>query len=81
MIQQITAEGGADGGAKLPIKESQQIMIQDVAVDAHMVHELGHVGTLHVGHHFSGSVVNARDGRAHFGTGAHRLPGACVDMP
>ena len=34
-------------------------MIQDVAVDAHVAHELGHVGTLPGEHNFSGGVVNA----------------------
>ena len=71
---------GADGGAELPIKGSQQVMIQDVSVDAHVVHGLGHVSPLPGEHHFSGGVVNARDGRAHFVTSAHRLPCACVDL-
>ena len=80
VIRPVAAEGGADGGAKLPIKESQQVMIQDVAVDARVVRELGHVGTLPGGHHFGGGVVNARDRRAHFVTGAHRLPSACIAL-
>ena len=45
-----------------------------------MVHELGHVSTPPGEHHFRGGVVNANDRRAHFLTGAHRLPGARVDV-
>ena len=46
MVWQTTAEGGADGSAKFPVKESQQIMIHNVAIDAHVVDELGQVNTL-----------------------------------
>ena len=75
------AEGGADGGAKLPIKGSQQVMIKDVAVNAHVVNELGHVSALPGEHHSGGGLVNARDRRAHFIAGTHRLPGgAGIDL-
>ena len=53
-------------------------MVQEIAVDAHVAQELGHVSTLPGAHHFRGSMINTRDRQAHFVTSAHRLPGARV---
>ena len=77
MIQQATAEGGADGSAQLPIKGSEQVMVKEVTVDAHVVHELGHVSALPGEHHLSDK---AGDRRAHFVAGAHRFPGTRIDL-
>ena len=41
-------------------------MVEVVAVAADVIHKLGHVSTLPSEHHCSGSVVDARDGRAHW---------------
>ena len=54
VIWQVATERRADRGAELPVQGSQQIVIQDVSIDAHVVHELGRVGTLFGEHHFSG---------------------------
>ena len=52
VTRQVTTQGRADGGGKLPTRGTRQIMIQDVAVGAHVVHELGHVVSLLGEHHF-----------------------------
>ena len=48
-------------------------MVQDITVDAHVEHELGHVGTLPGERHFRESVIDANDRGAHFVTGSHRF--------
>ena len=74
VIRQVATERGADGGADFPTKGSPQIVVQDISMDAHVVHELRHVGTLSGEPHFSGGVVNAWNGPAHL------VAGACVDL-
>ena len=48
-------------------------MIKQVSVDAHAIHDLGHVSTLPGEDHLSGSVINTDDHRTHLVTGSHRL--------
>ena len=55
-------------------------MVQAVSIDAHVIHELGHVGTLSGEHYFSGVVIKTDDRRAHLIAGTHRLSSACVDL-
>ena len=55
-------------------------MIEQIPVDAHVTHELGHVSALPVEDHLSGGVINTDDRRAHLNAGSHRLPGTCVDV-
>ena len=66
MIWQIAAERGAHGDSHLPVKGSQQIMIEQISVDAHVIHELGHVGAL--------------PGENHLGGGGRRGGGGEVDQ-
>ena len=79
VIQQVATKRGADGGAELPIKGSQQIMIQDVSIDTHVVLQLLHDGTLFGGHHVSGGVVNAVMA-VRFSSQARTDSQACVDL-
>ena len=79
MILQVTAEGGADGGTQLPIKGNEQVTVQEVTVDAHVIH-LGHISTLSGEHHLSGGVINAGDRRARYVAGTHRFPSTRVDL-
>ena len=55
-------------------------MIENVAVGAHVIRELGHVSTLPGEGHPRGGVVNDDDGRAHLVASAHRLPGTRTDV-
>ena len=55
VVGQLTTEGGADGGTKLPLKESQQVVLQDVPNEAHVVHDLGRVSTLPGEDHLHGA--------------------------
>ena len=73
VIRQVTAKRGADGDAQLPIEGSEQVVIQKVTIDAHVV-QFRHVSALPGEHHFSGSVVDARGRQAHFVTSTHRIP-------
>ena len=74
MVRQIARQRVADGGAKLPIERGEQVMIQYVPIDAHVIHELGDISTLPRQDEFSGCVVHTVDGRAQFITGAHPTP-------
>ena len=79
VIRKVTAERGAHRGAQLPIERSEQVVVQDITVDAHVVHELGYVSTLPGEHHLC-AVINAGDRRAHFVGSTHRFPGTRVDV-
>ena len=63
-----------------PSKGSEQVVVQDVTVDAHATHELGHVSTLPGEHHFRVGVVGVDDRGAHFVASTHRFPGARIDV-
>ena len=54
VVWQVAAGRGAHGGSHLPVRGSQQIMIEQIPVDARVVHELGHVSTLPAEHHLRG---------------------------
>ena len=71
MIWQIASQRIGDRGAKLPIKRGEQVMIQYVPVDAHVIHELGDISTLPRQHEFSGCVVHTIDSGAQLVTGTH----------
>ena len=43
VVRQIAVEGGADGGPQLPVTRDQQILVKEVPIDAHAIHELGQV--------------------------------------
>ena len=60
VVRQVLAERGADGGPQLPVEGNQQILIQDVPIDAHVVHELGHVGTLPGEDHLCGGGTSSQ---------------------
>ena len=45
-IREIARQGGGYGGTKLPIERGKEIMIQNVPIDAHVIHELRDVSTL-----------------------------------
>ena len=62
------------------VKRSVQVVVQDITVDAHVEHELGHVGTLPGERHFRESVIDGNDRGAHFVTGSHRFPSTRVDV-
>ena len=62
-VRQVPAERDADRGTQLPVEGGQQVVIQHVSVDAHMVRELGNVSALPGEHHLSRGVVHAREGR------------------
>ena len=64
VIRQVATERGAHGGSQLPIKSSQQVVIKQVSVDVHVIHELGHVSTLPGEDHPSGSVMCSREPNA-----------------
>ena len=76
VIQKVTAEGGARGGTDLPTKGGKQVVVQEVAVDAHVVHQLGYISALPGKHHLCGGVINASDRQAHLVAGPYRLPSA-----
>ena len=80
MVWQVATERGAHRGAQLPVKGSQQVVVQDVAVDVHVVHRLGQVTTLPAEDHLRGGVVDADDRGAHFVASTHRFPGARIDV-
>ena len=63
----------------MPVKGSE-IMVQEVAVDAHVIHELGYVSALSGEDHFHGDVIKTCDRRSHFVTSPHRLPNMRVDV-
>ena len=70
----------ADGGAKLPVERGEQVVVQYVPIDAHVIHELGDISALPRQDEFGGCVVHSVDGRAQFVAGAYRLPGPGVDL-
>ena len=72
VVRQVAAERGAHGGSHLPIKGSQQVLIEQVPFDAHVTALPGE-------NHLGGSVINTDDRRA---DGAHRklAPGPRVDV-
>ena len=74
VIRQDAAERGAQGGSHLPIRGSKQVLIEQISVDAHVVHELGHVSELLGENRDGGGVFNADDRGAHLVAGSHRLP-------
>ena len=55
----------------MAVKRGKQIMIQDVPVDAHVIHELGDISALSGQHEFSGCVIHSVDSGAQLITGAH----------
>ena len=79
MIRQVAAERGAHRGSHLPIKGSEQVLVEKIPVDAHVVHEHGHISALHGENHLGWGLIEADDRRAHLITGSNRLPGAHVD--
>ena len=40
VVRQVSVERGADKGPQLPVEGNQQILVQHVPVDAHVIHEL-----------------------------------------
>ena len=80
MIRQVARQEVADGGTKLPIERGEQVVVQYVPIDAHMVHEFGDVSALPRQDELSGCVVHSVDGRAQIVAGAYRLPGPGVDL-
>ena len=80
VIRQVAAERGARGGSHLPVNGSEQITIEQVTVDPHVIHDLGHVGALPGEDLLSGGVINTYDRRVHLIAGSHRLSGPCVDV-
>ena len=55
-------------------------MVEHVAVDAHVVHELGHISTLPGEDHLSGGVVNTDDRGTYLIASSHRLAGPSIDV-
>ena len=55
-------------------------MVQNVAVDAHVVHEFGDFGALFGEHHFTGCVIPSKDGVAQLTTTRHGLSGLDIDV-
>ena len=80
VIGQVAAERGAHIGSRLPIKGSEQVLVEKITVDAHVVHEHGHISALPGENHLGRSVIDADDRRVHLITGSHRLPGPYVDV-
>ena len=56
---------------RLPIERGEQVVVQYVPIDAHVIHELGDIRALPRQDEFSGCVVHSVDGRAQLVTGAH----------
>ena len=72
MVREVTTQRVADGGTKLPTERGEQIVVQNVSINAHMVHEFGDVSALSRQDEFGGCVVHSVDGRAQFVAGAAR---------
>ena len=71
MVRQVARQRVADGSTKLPIERGEQVVVQYVPIDAHVIHELGDISALPRQDEFSGCVVHSVDSRAQFVTGAH----------
>ena len=54
VVRQVAAERSADRGPQLSVESDQQILIQNVPVDAHVTHKLGDISALPGGDHLSG---------------------------
>ena len=46
VIREIARQRGGDRGTKLPIERGEEIMIQNVPIDAHVIQKLGNVSAL-----------------------------------
>ena len=80
MVRQVATQRVADGGAKLPVERGEQVVVQYVPINAHVIHELGDISALPRQDEFGRCVVHSVDGRAQFVAGAYRLPGPGVDL-
>ena len=71
VVRQVTAERSADRGPQLSVESDQQILVKEVPIDAHVIHELGHVCALPGGDHLRGGLINAANRGAHLVAGSH----------
>ena len=55
----------------LSVNSDQEILVQQVPVDAHVMHKLGDISVFPGEDHLGGGVVNAANRRAHLVPGSH----------
>ena len=71
VTRQVAAERSARRDPQLPIKRDQQIVVQEVTIDAHVIHELGHARALPGEDHLREGMINATNHGAHLVAGSH----------